>query len=135
VSTPRELLGIRDDLAMDDRRLDTGRQDVRTRLAEGCPMVRKYERKPGRVNPDRRMARAVELRAEGLSLRQIAERLVCSEITVRRDLARWEQERPNVTPLRHSPATFSPPRGKDVAPESTTEPSNIISLSDRRKRA
>lgn len=95
--------------------------------------MRKYKRKPGRVNPDRRMARAAELRAEGLSNYQIGERLHCSEITVRRDLARWQQERPNVTPLRHSPATFSPPGGEDVAPECRSEPTNIIEL--RRKQA
>ncbi len=97
--------------------------------------MRNYKRKPGRVNPDRRMARAVELRAEGLSLRQIGERLACNEITVRRDLARWERERPNVTPLRHSPATFSPRGGKDVAAECRSEDSNIVAINDRRKRA
>jgi transposase len=97
--------------------------------------MRTYKRKPGRVNPDRRMARAAELRAGGLSLRQIAERLACSEITVRRDLARWEREHKNVTPLRHFPATFSPPGGTNVAPECRSEPTNVIAISDRRKRA
>lgn len=98
-------------------------------------MVRKYKRKPGRVNPDRRMARAVELRDEGLSLRQIAERLACDEKTVRNDLARWQRERPNVTPLRNLPAESLPQRGEKSAPEFRSEPSNIVSMSDRRKRA
>jgi transposase len=91
--------------------------------------VRKYKRKHAR-NPDKRMAAAVRLRDEGLSLRQIGERLACSEITVRRDLARWQREHSNVTPLRHSPATFTPPGGKDVAPECRTE-TNVIEM--RRK--
>jgi transposase len=81
------------------------------------------------------MARAVELRAEGLSLRQIAERLSCDEKTVRNDLARWQRERPNVTPLRNMPAESSPPRGKNSAPEFRSEDSNVVAINDRRKRA
>jgi transposase len=97
--------------------------------------MRNYKRKPGRVNPDRRMARVIELHAEGLSNYQIADRLSCSEITVRRDLVRWERDHSNVTSLRHLPATFSPPRGKDVAPECRSEPTNVVAINDRRKRA
>jgi DNA invertase Pin-like site-specific DNA recombinase len=97
--------------------------------------MRTYQRKPGRVNPDRRMDRAAELRAQGLSLRQIAERLSCSHQTVVRDLARWEAQRPNVVQLSHSPVTFSPPGGQKVTPECDSEPTNIVSINDRRKRA
>lgn len=52
---------------------------------------------------DKRTARAAELRAEGLSLRQIADRLSCSHQTISNDLARWDAEHPptaaNVIPL------------------------------------
>ena len=95
-------------------------------------MVRKYKRKPGRVNPDRRMARAVDLRAEGLSLRQIAERLSCSYMTISRDLARWDFEHQNVVSLSQTPVPKLPPRGEIVTPECDSN-SNIIELS--RKRA
>jgi hypothetical protein len=97
-------------------------------------VVRNYKRKPGRVNPDRRMAAAAELRAQGLSLRQIGTELLCSEITVRRDLARWEALG-NVLTLRHSPATFSPQWGANVATDVAGAESKVISLSDRRKHA
>ena len=97
--------------------------------------MRNYKRKPGRVNPDRRMARAVELRGEGLSLRQIAERLACSYMTAKRDLDRWDREHANVVPLSHSPVTKSPRRGQDVTPECDSGETSIISLNDRRKRA
>jgi DNA invertase Pin-like site-specific DNA recombinase len=93
--------------------------------------VRTYKRKPGRVNPDRRMARAVELRAEGLSLRQTAERLSCSHQTVPRDLARWEREHANVVPLSHPPVTNSPPGGQFGTTEWDSEPASVVQL--RRK--
>jgi len=88
--------------------------------------MRKYKRKHAR-NPDKRMAAAVRLRAEGLSLRQIGERLACSYQTVVRDLARWDRERPNVVPLSHSPVTSSPPGGKKVTPECDSQ-TNVIEL-------
>lgn len=99
-------------------------------------MVRAYKRKPGRVNPDKRMARAVDLRAEGLSIRQIAERLACTHPTVLADLRRWGREHANVTPLAvNRGGKSSPPGGEFLPPESTAEDLNVISLSDRRKRA
>lgn len=96
--------------------------------------MRNYKRKPGRVNPDKRMARAVDLRAEGLSLRQIAERLSCSHDTIWRDLARWDAAHAtsNVSEI---PVRNSPQRGHFLTAESDSEPPNVISLSDRRKRA
>jgi hypothetical protein len=98
--------------------------------------MRKYQRKPGRVNPDRRMARAAELRAEGLSHYQIAERLLCDEKTVRNDLKRWAVQNANVTPLvRNSGAEKVPHGGEFSAPDSAPADPNIISLSDRRKQA
>jgi hypothetical protein len=91
--------------------------------------MRTYKRKPGRVNPDKRMARAVDLRAEGLSLRQIAERLSCSFSTVRNDLARWEQEHANVVQLCKTSVQNAPPGGEECTPElHSTEPSNVIEL-------
>ena len=97
--------------------------------------MRKYKRKPGRVNPDRRMARAVELRAEGLSLRQIAERLSCSFSTVRNDLAQWEHEHANVVPLCKIAVQNPPPGGQECTPEMHSEPSNVVSFGDMRRRA
>jgi hypothetical protein len=97
--------------------------------------VRNYKRKPGRVNPDKRMARAVELHTEGLSLRQIAERLACSYQTVANDLARWERSRPNVVPLSKTTVKNSPHGGKDLTPGFDSEPTNVVAINDRRKRA
>jgi hypothetical protein len=77
---------------------------------------RKRARKTIRVDPDRRMARAVELRAEGLSLRQIAERLLCSEGTVRNDLKRWRRDHPNAVPLRKAVAKNSQSSGGITQP-------------------
>lgn len=76
-------------------------------------MVRHYraKRRPWR-DKDKRMARVVELRGLGWSLRQIAQRLVVDEKTVRNDLKRWERERPNVTPLRNSAAESRPAGGE-----------------------
>lgn len=61
--------------------------------------------KPRWRNPDKRMARAVELRAQGWSLRRIGTELAVSEGTVRNDLARWGRQQPVedclVIPLRN----------------------------------
>jgi transposase len=48
---------------------------------------------PGRAKQRRaaRMERAVRLRAEGLTLRQIAAQIHCHYTTVRNDLARWDE--------------------------------------------
>lgn len=82
-------------------------------------MARKYvPKKSARwPNKDKRMARAVELRALGWSLRKIAARLVVSEGTVRNDLQRWDRERPNVTPLRNSGAQKCPAGGEITHPD------------------
>ena len=106
----------------------------RTQLPKG-EALRNYKRKPGRGNPDKRMARVAELRAEGLSLRQIAERLACSYMTAKRDLDRWDREHANVVPLSHPPVTKSPHGGQFVTPECDSADPNVISLSDRRKLA
>jgi len=96
--------------------------------------MRKYKRKPAR-NPDKRMAAAVRLRAQGLSLRQIAEALACSFSTVRNDLVRWERERANVIPLCKTGVQNSPPGGEKCTPELHSEPTNIVSMNERRKQA
>lgn len=82
-------------------------------------MPRTYALKKRRQwrDKNKRMTDAVRLRGEGLSLRAIAAELVVDEATVRRDLARWERERPNVTPLRHSAAAFSPGGGESPHPD------------------
>ena len=57
---------------------------------------------------DKRMARAVELRALGWSLRRIGNELAVSEGTIRLDLARWERMHTEaegcVIPLRNHAA-------------------------------
>lgn len=92
--------------------------------------MRNYKRKRPR-NPDRRMAAAVRLRAQGLSLRQIAEEIAVTHTTVRRDLARWDQEHPNVLPLVEHPGGTSLPRRGAHVPEECSSETNVIEL--RRK--
>ena len=77
------------------------------------------------------MARAAELRAEGLSLRQIGERLVCSYQTVANDLARWEQQRPNVVSLSKTAVKNSPPGGGNLTAEFDSD-RTVIPLRPRR---
>lgn len=93
-----------------DRLGEAEREQARSAHRNARYRPRKRERKTMRTvaNPARRMARAVELRAEGLSLRQIADRLMCSEGTVRNDLKRWRREHPNAVPLRKAAAKNSP---------------------------
>ena len=86
--------------------------------------MRTYKRKLT-LDRDRRMAVAVRLTTEGLSLRDVADRLSVSHMTVTRDLGRWERERtsmplaiiqlsrPAVTPVRNKNA----PGGKEVTAE------------------
>lgn len=73
-------------------------------------------------NPDKRMERAVELRGQGWSLRRIGTELAVTEVTIRRDLARFAREREAAAPVRpqlrvvastatsqrHQPATSAP---------------------------
>ena len=81
------------------------------------------------------MLRAVELRAEGLSLREIARRLLCSYQTVANDIARWQREHENVVSLSNAPVKSVAPEATDLTPVFDGEDPNVISLSDRRKRA
>jgi hypothetical protein len=81
--------------------------------------VRTYRRKK-LLDPDRRMAVAVRLRAEGLSLRQVSARLYVSHQTVANDLARWEHVR-SAMPLKivrlSKPAVKNvPPGGRNLTP-------------------
>lgn len=91
--------------------------------------MRKYKKRPKRRNPDRRMAAAVRLRAEGMSLRQIAKELACSHDTVWRDLARWD--------AAHAIANVSDFPVRNIAPgvtnltDESDSPTNIVEL--RRK--
>lgn len=87
-------LGIHHQTAIDDlARLD--------RYTYGANRTRLEQRRvPAR---DKRMAAAVRLRTEGLSLRQIASQLEVSYQTISNDLARWDAQQPklpaNVLPL------------------------------------
>ena len=87
-------------------------------------MARRYRRKHLR-DPARRMEAAARLRAEGLSLRQIAERLGVSHDTAWRDLARWAESRSNVSDL---PVRNTPPRGQFLTPGSDRTEPNVIPL-------
>lgn len=102
-------------------------------------MVRQYKPRPKRRDPDKRMLRAVELRAEGLSLRQVADRLGCHYTTVRNDLMRWDREHANVSPLLKKGVENVAPGATNSTLNSTpdfdSEDLNVISLTDRRKRA
>lgn len=88
--------------------------------------MRNYKRKR---NPRGRMLRAVELRAEGKSLRQIAGEIGCSYQTVLRDLQKWSAEQANVS---HLPVTKMPRGGENVTAECDSEPGNVVSLGKRR---
>jgi len=81
------------------------------------------------------MARAAELRAQGLSRSQIAERLSCSIRTVFYDLKQWDALHQNVSQLCKDPMQKSPPGGEKCIADLHSDPSNIVSLGDRRKRA
>lgn len=99
-------VGIHHQTALDDlARLDRPSWgDYRRRLER--------RRTPAR---DKRMTEAVRLRAQGLSLRQIAAELAVSYQTVSNDLARWDAQKPktpaNVIPLRQKVAGESDPAG------------------------
>lgn len=56
--------------------------------------MRNYQRKrpPQWRNKDKRMAAAVRLRVQGMSLREIGAALAVNHETVRRDLARWDAQ-------------------------------------------
>jgi transposase len=99
-------------------------------------MVRNYEPKKRRPWSDKgkRMARVVELRAMGWSLRKIADRLVVSEGTVRNDLKRWGHERPNVAPLTpRNPVAKKRPAGGEItqpnyAPAAAHQDADIVPI-------
>lgn len=90
--------------------------------------MRTYKRKTARRGSrDKRMATVARLHADGISNREIARMLSVAEGTVRNDLQRWAQERPNVTPLvRNSSAQSCPPGGEvthqDYAPDNKIIP-------------
>lgn len=96
-------------------------------------MVRKYvHKKSARLSVkarDERMTRAVELRGLDLSLREIAGRLAVSYQTVARDLARWERERPNVTPLAVTPDCHKVPPGRqEVTPSRDSSDAEVVQI-------
>jgi len=75
--------------------------------------MRSYKRKrPGSRRG--RMLLAARYRADGLSLRQIAERLEVHHETVRRDLSAWDAEQAKVS---HLPVAKTPPGGGNATPE------------------
>jgi hypothetical protein len=87
-------------------------------------MVRHYRRKHLR-HPGRRMEAAARLRAEGLSLRQIAVKLAVSYETIRRDLAKRGAAQASVS---HLPVKKTPPGGQFVTPGCDSANPNVIPL-------
>jgi lambda repressor-like predicted transcriptional regulator len=77
-------------------------------------VVRQYKRKR---NPRGRMLRAVELRADGKSLREIAKEVGCSYQTVANDLAQWQSEHENVVALSNPPVKKMPHGGENLTPD------------------
>jgi transposase len=76
---------------------------------------------------DRRIEAAVRLRAEGLSLREIAKRLKVSHDTVWRDLAKADE-------MSEKVVRNFPPGGRNLTPDLTSEPlSQVIMLAERRR--
>lgn len=73
-----------------------------------------------------RMERAVRLRAEGLTLRQIAARLGCHYTTVRNDLLRWDQ---SGAAMLKTPVESRLPGDLIQQPDST--PGNVVKLQRR----
>lgn len=72
--------------------------------------------RPRWKNPDKRMARAVELRQQGWSLRRIGTELAVSAQTIQRDLLRWEKrpEADTKPGLRLVPTAFHEPVPSDA---------------------
>lgn len=92
--------------------------------------MRTYKPRPG-VDKDRRMAVAVRLTTEGLSLREAAARLSVSYMTVSRDLARWERVRDQMplTIVRLSqPAVTSDAPGATDVTGACDSGANVIPL-------
>ena len=91
--------------------------------------MRNYKRKtPRRGSRDKRMATVARLHAEGLSLRQIAQRLAIHHSTVAADLARWQCERPNVVPLVSENAVGTYPQRGNFRQANPTGDSKVIPL-------
>jgi Homeodomain-like domain-containing protein len=92
--------------------------------------MRTYKPRP-QMDKDRRMAVAVRLTAEGLSLREVAARLSVSYMTVARDLARWEQVRASmplaIIRLSRPAVTNRAPGAADVTAPCDT-PANVTPL-------
>lgn len=92
--------------------------------------MRTYRRKLT-LDKDRRMAVAVRLTAEGLSLREVSARLSVSHQTVANDLARWETARAAV-PLMivrlSKPAVKNLPHGGEILTPDFDRDSTVIPL-------
>lgn len=85
--------------------------------------MRNYKRKrPSQWrDKDKRMTLAVQMRAQGMSLREVAKELAVSYQTVANDLQRWERERPNVALLSKTAVKSYPATGQDLTAEFDSE--------------
>jgi IS30 family transposase len=78
---------------------------------------------PAQRRRKKRMSQAVEFRAQGFSLRAIANHLGVDHVTVMRDLRRWEKEQEMV----HFRGANAPESGANAPSECTTQ-TNVIPL-------
>jgi hypothetical protein len=92
--------------------------------------------------PDERMAVAARYRAEGLTLRQSAERMLVSYGTVRRDLSRWDRVKADM-PQRIArlsapvtqPCYIGPRDGTAEAPDVTGARNDVADVIELRRPA
>ena len=97
-------------------------------------MVRHYKRKrPGQWrDKNKRMAAAVRMRNEGLSLREIAKKLAVTHPTVLADLRKWDELHPNVVSLPVNRPGKSGPAGGEIYRSDLPPAAAVASFSNRR---
>ena len=97
----------------------------------GAAVTRTYKRKRW-GSKERRVEAAARLRAEGLSLRQIGERLKVHHDTVWRDLKRWDA----MAKVSELPVGKASPTGSNPTADPTADQTplpQVIQLAERRR--
>lgn len=90
--------------------------------------MRTYKPVKPKSSREARRGRAARLRAEGLSLRQIAAKQDVSYQTVLRDLRDWDALHAPSAQVSHIPVTKSPPGGGNVTAGCDSEDATVIPL-------